>query len=336
MNSAFVSNGAPMRERPTASRGDELPVLSPNTTATPSVPLPHSTGLPSRLLPQRVCSELTTQVQDRWPLCVTSTPPKQGKSWANTSMQCSSSARTRTFMSLRNALNLPLFPCRFSPACVRWGWRASEVFLSVDMLRGGGPTCRGFRDNHHLLTGRESANPVHQPFWAQVPPLEKQILATEEHIARAKKRLLQHDATIAEVDVQGVADGEDLLQKLQQQLADPAMHLRIPLEKWPVFSKWSWICNGSCSNMVFLWSHRGVPVVPSPISPFQIRKRGDYVPATEHEVLEWMADRHEDMTAALMARNPTEAACISSLITDATRSLHPESVPPSMVTNMVR
>ena len=56
----------------------------------------------------------------------------------------------------------------------------------------------------------------------EVPPMEKQILATEECLARAKKRLLQHDATIAatrealqkaehdkEVDVQGV-DGEDL------------------------------------------------------------------------------------------------------------------------------
>ena len=50
------------------------------------------------------------------------------------------------------------------------------------------------------------------------------------------------------------------------------------------------------------------------------------MPATEHEVLEWMTDRQEEMTAALMARNPTEAARISSLITDATRSLQPESL----------
>ena len=79
---------------------------------------------------------------------------------------------------------------------------------------------------------------------------------------------------------------------------------------------------------------QGGSAVPS-ISPFCIPKTEDYVPATEHEVLEWMADRQEEMTAALMARNPTEAARISSLITDATRSLPPESVPPSMVTKMV-
>ena len=66
----------------------------------------------------------------------------------------------------------------------------------------------------------------------------------------------------------------------------------------------------------------GVLVVPSPISPFRIRKREDYVPATEHEVLEWMADGQEDMTAALIARNTTEAASISSLITDATSHQH--------------
>ena len=78
---------------------------------------------------------------------------------------------------------------------------------------------------------------------------------------------------------------------------------------------------------------QGVSPVPS-ISPSRIRKREDCVRATEHEVLEWMTDRQEEMTAALIARNPTEAARISSLITDATRSLQPE-VLPSMVTNMV-
>ena len=49
--------------------------------------------------------------------------------------------------------------------------------------------------------------------------------------------------------------------------------------------------------------------------------REDYVPATEEEVLEWLADRQEDMNTAHMAGNPVEAARISGLITDATRSL---------------
>ena len=171
---------------------------------------------------------------------------------------------------------------------------------------------------------------------AQVPPLEKQILATE-YIARAKKRLLQHDATIAEarealrkaehdkeVDVQGVADGEALLQKL-----------KLCWGSGPSSANGRGIATSVAAPSVPVVP-QGTPVVQSPISPFRIRKREDYVPATEHEVVEWMADRHEDMTAALMARNTTEAARISSLITDATKSLHPESVPPSMVTNMVR
>ena len=187
---------------------------------------------------------------------------------------------------------------------------------------------------------------------AQVPPLEKQILATEEYIARAKKRLLQHDATTAaarqalekaehdkEVDVQGVADGEDLMQKLKTQVADPTMPTLLPADAVREVTRLQQMVVESQRQ---LQQHgvpvvpQGVSVVPSPISPFRIRKREDYVPATEHEVLEWMADRQEDMTAALIARNTTEAARISSLITDATRSLHPESVPPSMVTNMVR
>ena len=53
--------------------------------------------------------------------------------------------------------------------------------------------------------------------------------------------------------------------------------LRIPLVKWP----WSWNCNGS--NMVFLCL-TGRSVVPSPISPFSIHKREDFISATEHRV----------------------------------------------------
>ena len=182
---------------------------------------------------------------------------------------------------------------------------------------------------------------------AEVPPMEKQILATEEYLARAKKRLLQHDATIAaarealqkaehdkEVDVQGVADGEDLLKKLKTQVADPTLPT-LPIADpvgevarlQQVVADLQRQLQQHCAPVV---PTHCVSAVPSSISPFRIRKREDYVPATEHEVLEWMADRQEE------ARNPTEAARTSSLITDATRSLQPESVPPSIVTNMVR
>ena len=193
-----------------------------------------------------------------------------------------------------------------------------------------------------LLTALEKAKRQ-----AKMPSMEQQIHAMEEYLARAKKRFLQHDATIAaareallkaehdkEVDVQGVADGEDLLRKLKTHAAD----LILPM---PIADPVGEVAR--LQQVVADLPRHGAPVVPTQgvsavpsISPLRIRKREDYVPATEHEVLEWMTDRQEEMTAALMARNPTEAARISSLITDATRSLQPESVPPSMVTNMVR
>ena len=88
----------------------------------------------------------------------------------------------------------------------------------------------------------------------------------------------------------------------------------------------------SCLCLVF---DSSTPVAPLVVSPYRSRKREDYEPATEQEVLEWLADRQEDMNTALMAGNPSEAARISGMITDATRSLQP-AVQPSMVTNMVR
>ena len=84
--------------------------------------------------------------------------------------------------------------------------------------------------------------------------------------------------------------------------------------------------------------HQGQHATGSPVvvSPFRIRKREDYVPATEQEVMEWMTGRQGDMNAALLSGNPSEAARISGLITEATKSLQPVVVSPSMVTNVVR
>ena len=195
-----------------------------------------------------------------------------------------------------------------------------------------------------LLTALEKAKRQ-----AEVPSMEQQIHATEEYLAKAKKRLLQHDATIAaareamlkaehdkEFDVQGVADEEDLLRKLKTQAADPTLPVPVADPVGEVAQLQQVVADLQRQlqqHAAPVVPTQGVSAVPS-ISPFRIRKREDYVPATEHEVLEWMTDRQEEMIAALMARNPTEAARISSLITDATRSLQPESVPPSMVTNM--
>ena len=141
-----------------------------------------------------------------------------------------------------------------------------------------------------LLTALEKAKRQ-----AEVPSMEQQIHATEEYLARAKKRLLQHDAIIAaareallkaehdkEVDVQGVADGEDLLRKLKTQAADP--NLPVPIAD-PV-GEVARLQQVVADLQRQLQQHaapvvpaQGVSPVPS-ISPFRIRKREDYVPAT--------------------------------------------------------
>ena len=100
-----------------------------------------------------------------------------------------------------------------------------------------------------------------------------------------------------------VANGEDLLQKLKKQVADPTMPTWPPAD---LIGEAALLCD--CSDSCSSIPPQGVPVVSTSISPFQIRKREDFVPATEHEVLEWMAGRHEEMTAALMARNPLRSS----------------------------
>ena len=135
----------------------------------------------------------------------------------------------------------------------------------------------------------------------EVPPMEKQILATEECLARAKKRLLQHDATIAatrealqkaehdkEVDVQGV-DGEDLLKKLKRQVAVPTL-LTLPAADPVGEAQLHMVVDlqRQLQHGTPVVPTHGVSAVPSSISSFRIRKREDHVPATEHEV-EWMA-----------------------------------------------
>ena len=79
---------------------------------------------------------------------------------------------------------------------------------------------------------------------------------------------------------------------------------------------------------------QGLPVAKI-VSPFRIREREGFVPATEHEVMEWMSDRQEEMNATLVSGNPMEVARISGLITNATKSVQPTPVPSSMVTNTV-
>ena len=157
--------------------------------------------------------------------------------------------------------------------------------------------------------------------------LEAQIRAREGFIERAKKRIEQFDLERA-AEVQRMEESQKRLAELRAlQVAHPGP-LPPPVDANAEVSR--------LQQMVLdLQRQLQGPVAPLVVSPFRSRKREDYEPATEQEVLEWLADRQEDMNTALMAGNPSGAARISGMITDATRSLQP-AVQPSMVTNMVR
>ena len=133
--------------------------------------------------------------------------------------------------------------------------------------------------------------------------------------AREALRKAEHSK---EVDVQGpqrksLAEVEET--NCRSDNANVAT-LQILLEKWPpVSSKWLWNCDDSCSSTVLSGATTGCSRGPNiNFSTPDWEGGEDHVPGTEHEM------------TALMARNPTEAACISSLFTDATKSLQLESV----------
>ena len=156
---------------------------------------------------------------------------------------------------------------------------------------------------------------------------KKKIRAREAFIERAKKRIEQIDLERA-AEVRRLEESQKRLEELR------AMVLVQPVAPQPVDAS----AEVSRLQQMVLDLQRQLqgPVAPLVVSPFRSRKREDYVPATEQEVLEWLADRQEDMNTALMAGNPVEAGRISGLITDATRSLRPTGEQPSMVSNMVR
>ena len=162
---------------------------------------------------------------------------------------------------------------------------------------------------------------------AQEMPLEAQIRAREAFIERSKKRIEEFDVERA-AEVQRLEGSQKRLEEFR------AMVLVHPVAPQLVDAS----AEVSRLQQMVLDLQRQLQglVAPLVVSPFRSRKREDYVPATEEEVLEWLADRQEDMNTALMAGNPVEAARISGLTTDATRSLRPTGVEPSMVSNMVR
>ena len=166
---------------------------------------------------------------------------------------------------------------------------------------------------------------------AQEMPLESQIQAREAFLERARKRLVHIDQERA-AEVLRIQECERRLEELRVaqnvQQAKPSVP---PVDAAGEVAR----LQQMVSELQRQLQHQGGLVVAPAIVPSRIRKREDYVPSTDQEFLEWMADRQEDMNAALMAGNPAEAARVSGVITDATRSLQSVTMQPSMITNMV-
>ena len=99
---------------------------------------------------------------------------------------------------------------------------------------------------------------------AQEQPLDAQIRAREAFIERARKRIALHVEERA-AEVSRLEESEKRLEELRvMQRAQPEMVMELQKQ---------------------LGQHvPGNPVV----SPFRVRKREDYVPATKQEVMEWM------------------------------------------------
>ena len=161
-------------------------------------------------------------------------------------------------------------------------------------------------------------------------PLEAQIREREGFIERARKRIAKFDEERA-AELLRLEESERKLEELRALHKKQDVPPPVQLHTDPA---------GEVARLQQLVSelqrqlHQGLPVPPT-VSRCRVRKREDYVPATEHEVMEWMSDRQEEMNAALVSGNPMEAARISGLITDATKSLLPTPVRFSMETNMV-
>ena len=166
------------------------------------------------------------------------------------------------------------------------------------------------------------------PRWRRPNDKRKRFLPRRSTLPERKAlQKAEHDK---EVDVQCVADGEDLLKKLKTQVADPTMptffFLRILLEKSPVSSEWLWSCKDSCTKR-----SRGPTTGCScgPIINFSIlysEKGGSRSSdGTRGVGVECRPSRGDDCCSKGQESHRSSAH-------EATRRLQPESVPPSMET----
>ena len=185
---------------------------------------------------------------------------------------------------------------------------------------------------------------------AEEPPVEKQILATEEYLARAKKRLSQHDVKIAaarealqraeqnkEVDLQGIADGETLLQKLKTQVPDPTSPTLPAADPVGEVAR----LQQMVADLQRQLQQHGSPVVPQcgPVQESPLKRgrvlREDFVPHTDDELAQWMHARQSEMDAAIATGHTSEVCRLAALVAEGAATLKSWNRSPSTVSNMV-
>ena len=172
-----------------------------------------------------------------------------------------------------------------------------------------------------------------------VPPVDQQISATEEFVKRAQKRLWKHDAAIEaarkaveeaerakEADVRGLADAENLLQRLRAQTS------AVPEPPMPPSE-----VVGLQQRVLQLQKERDAFAKMVQEPPKRGRFfREDFVPHTDEELAQWMHVRQSEMQAAIAAGHATEVCRLAALVAEGAATLQNWNRSPSIVSNVVR
>ena len=136
-----------------------------------------------------------------------------------------------------------------------------------------------------------------------VPPIDQQIVATEEYVTRVQKRLQKHDVSIAEArkaleeaeraketDVRGLADAENLLQRLRRQATEVPVHEPVlPSEVVSLQQRVQQLQTERDSFAKMVQEQ----VQESPLKRGRVL-REDFVPHTDEELAQWMYARQSE------------------------------------------
>ena len=180
-----------------------------------------------------------------------------------------------------------------------------------------------------------------------VPPVDQQISATEEYVKRVQKRFLKHDVAIEaarkaveeaerakEADVQGLADAENLLQRLRAQataVPEP------PVPPSEVVGLQQRVLQLQTERDAFakMVQEQGLTGQESPLKRGRFL-REDFVPHTDEELAQWMHIRQSEMQAAIAAGHASEVCRLAALVAEGAATLQSWNRNPSIVSNVVR